>query len=114
MLEEDGEEDGEARGAIAGCDLGRVVYAVAVEPCPVGNVEDVEKGGDEPVRGDGREGGEYGVREGCEEGGGRRIVEWVGVEKRVVLLLDARLEDRRSCQCREVGRRHDLTYNLAM
>ena len=71
MLEEDSEEDGEARGAVAGCDLDRVVYAVTIEPCPVGDVEDVEKAGDEPVRGERREGGENGIREGCEQGGSR-------------------------------------------
>ena len=59
MLEEDNEDGGEARGAVAGCDLGRVVYAEAIGPCPVRSVDDVEKAGDEPVRGERREGGEY-------------------------------------------------------
>jgi len=69
-LEEDCEKDCEAGGAVAGCDLGRVVYAVAVEPCPVGRVEDVEDAGGDPVCDDRGEDGEVVVREGSKEGMG--------------------------------------------
>ena len=89
------------------------MYAVAVKPCPIGRVEDVEKTGDEPVRGDRGDGGKYGVREGCEEGGGRCVVDWVGVEERV--LEGSRLDDCRARHARsEVGGHDRRDDNPAM
>jgi hypothetical protein len=83
LLHDDGAEDLEARGAVAGRDLCRVVDAVAEEPGRVGEVEELEKEGGEPVCGDWGEDGEERVGEGGEEGGRGGIVYWVGVEERV-------------------------------
>ena len=85
LLEDDGAKDVEAGGAVARCDLCRVVDAVAGEPGRGGEVEELEEGRGEPVGGEGREDRQERVGEGGEERGRGGVVDWVGVEERVVL-----------------------------
>jgi hypothetical protein len=56
LLEEHSSKDLPTRHAIMGGDLGRVMYLIVVEPCRVGDVEEVEE-----VRGVGRGRGERGA-----------------------------------------------------
>ena len=86
LLEDDGAKDVEARGAVARCDLCRVVDAVAGEPGRGGEVEELEEGRGEPVGGERREDRQERVGEGGEERGRGGVVDWVGVEERVLVL----------------------------
>ena len=103
LLHDNGAENLEARGAVAGRDLCRVVDPIAEEPGCVGEVEELEEGGCEPVGGDWGEDGEERVGEGGEEGGRGGVVDWVGVEERVMLGE----EGYRCCSGVVVAREHD-------
>ena len=85
LLEDDGAEDLGAADGVARGDLRRVVDAAADEPGRAGAVEEVEEACHEPVGGHGQEDGEERVGEGGEERWRGRVVDWVGVEERVLL-----------------------------